>query len=78
MLLGLLLAILRTALRELRHAQAGSLHYALALGLIGALMALVCSNLFGDRFTYYPMAAYFWAYVALVVKSRHLPVETRR
>jgi O-antigen ligase len=74
-LLGLLLAVLRTALRELNHSHSGTLRYALALGLVGAWTALVCSNLFGDRFTYYPMAAYFWAYVALVVKARHLPAE---
>jgi len=36
---------------------------------------LVCGNIFGDRFTYYPVIAYFWTYVALVVKARHLPPE---
>lgn len=74
-LLGLLIAVLRTARRELAAARTGSLHYALALGLVGAWMALICGNIFGDRFTYYPMIAYFWVYVALVVKARHLPVE---
>ncbi len=74
-LLGLLVAILRTGLRELAHSRNGTLRYALALGLIGAWIGLICSNLFGDRFTYYPMAAYFWAYVGLVVKARHLPAE---
>ncbi|QOY61979.1 O-antigen ligase family protein [Lysobacter sp. H21R4] len=74
-LLGLLLAILRTALREMAHSRSGTLRYALALGVTGAWIGLICGNLFGDRFTYYPMAAYFWAYVALVVKARHLPAE---
>ena len=46
-----------------------------ALGLVGAWMGMVCGNLFGDRFTYYPVIAYFWTYVALVVKARHLPPE---
>lgn len=78
-LLGLLLAVLRTARRELAAAASGSLRYALALGLVGAWMALVCGNLFGDRFTYYPMIAYFWAYVALMLKARHLlPEEAAR
>lgn len=78
-LLGLLLAVLRTARRELAAAASGSLRYALALGLVGAWMALVCGNLFGDRFTYYPMIGYFWAYVALMLKARHLhPEETAR
>ena len=76
-LLGLLLAILRTARRELRRAPTGSLHYALALGLAGAWVALACGNLFGDRFTYYPMIAYFWTWVALVMKAPHLPAERR-
>lgn len=76
-LLGLLFAILRTARRELARAPAGSLHYGLALGLLGAWVALACGNLFGDRFTYFPMIAYFWAYTALVVKARHLGAERR-
>ncbi|MFC3549809.1 O-antigen ligase family protein [Lysobacter cavernae] len=77
-LLGLLIAVLRTARRELSNSRTGSLRYALALGLVGAWMALVCGNFFGDRFTYYPMIAYFWTYVALVVKARHLPEEPAR
>lgn len=76
-LLGLLLAILRTARRELGRAPTGSLHYALALGLVGAWVALACGNLFGDRFTYYPMIAYFWACVGLVMKAPHLAAERR-
>ncbi|GAA5076064.1 O-antigen ligase family protein [Lysobacter panacisoli] len=74
-LLGILIAVLRTSLRELTHSQSGTWRYALALGLMGAWVSMVISNLFGDRFTYYPVVAYFWAYVALVVKARHLPPE---
>jgi O-antigen ligase len=74
-LVGLLLALLRTARRELAAARSGTWRYALALGLVGAWMGLVVGNLFGDRFTYYPMIAYFWTYVALVVKARHLPAD---
>jgi O-antigen ligase len=74
-LLGLLLSILRTARRELAASRSGSWRYALALGLVGAWMGMVCGNLFGDRFTYYPVIAYFWTYVALVLKARHLPPE---
>lgn len=75
LLLGVLLSVFTTARRELKRAPTGSLHYALALGVIGAWMALVCGNMFGDRFTHYPMIAYFWAYVALLVKARHLPMQ---
>lgn len=76
LLLGLLFSILYTASRELSSASSGSWRYALALGLVGAWMGMICGNLFGDRFTYYPVIAYFWTYVALVVKARHLPPET--
>lgn len=75
MLVGLLLAILRTAIRELAQAPSRSWRYGLALGLLGAVLALICGNLFGDRFSYYPVIAYFWVYVALVMKARHLPPE---
>lgn len=74
-LVGLLLSLLRTARRELASSANGTWRYALALGLVGAWMGLVCGNIFGDRFTYYPMIAYFWTYVGLVVKARHLPLE---
>ena len=43
--------------------------------VIGFIVALNSGNLFGDRFTYYPVVAYFWTYVALVLKARHLPPE---
>ena len=75
LLLGLLFSVLHAARRELSAAPSGSWRYALALGLVGAWMGMVCGNLFGDRFTYYPVIAYFWTYVALVVKARHLPPE---
>lgn len=74
-LAGLLLAVFRTAWRNLRAAPHHTWHYALALGLLGAWVALVCGNLFGDRFTYYPMIAYFWTYAALVAKARQLPAD---
>lgn len=77
-LLGLLFSILGSARRELGRAAPGTWRYGLALGLVGAWMGLVCGNLFGDRFTYYPVAAYFWTLVALVLKSRHLPPEEAR
>jgi putative inorganic carbon (HCO3(-)) transporter len=74
-LVGLLFSILGTARRELAAATTGTWRYALALGLVGAWMGMVCGNLFGDRFTYYPVIAYFWTYVGLVVKARYLPRE---
>ncbi|MFC3815753.1 O-antigen ligase family protein [Lysobacter sp. GCM10012299] len=75
MLLGLLLSLLYTAWRGLTRSRSGTWQYALALGLLGAWISMIISNLFGDRFTYYPVVAYFWTYVALVVKARQLPSE---
>ncbi|MBB1060612.1 O-antigen ligase family protein [Marilutibacter spongiae] len=75
LLLGVLLSILLSARRELGVARSGTLHYALALGIVGAWMGLVCGNLFGDRFTHYPVIGYFWAFTALMLKARELPRE---
>ncbi|HEY5803120.1 MAG TPA: O-antigen ligase family protein [Lysobacter sp.] len=75
MLLGVLLSVLYAAWRGLTRSRSGTWQYALALGLLGAWLSMLISNLFGDRFTYYPVVAYFWTYVALVVKARHLPPE---
>jgi len=74
-LAGLLVAVLRTVWRDLRAAPHGTWRYGLALGMLGAWVALVCGNLFGDRFTYYPMIAYFWTYAALIAKARTLPAD---
>ena len=72
---GLLLSLLLAGVKSMTRARTGTWHYALGLGLVGAWTALICGNLFGDRFTYYPVVAYFWTYVALVLKARHLPAE---
>lgn len=72
---GLLLSLLLAGVKSMTRARTGTWHYALGLGLVGAWTALICGNLFGDRFTYYPVVAYFWTYVALVLKARHLPPE---
>lgn len=70
--LAMLFSILVAAVRTWRGAPAGSLAYALGLGMIGVWLSLVISNCFGDRFTYYPMIGYFWAYVGLMLKAREL------
>lgn len=70
--LGMLLAILRACWHALRRAAAGSLAYALGLGMVGAWLALMVENFFGDRFSYYPMIGYFWVYLGLTLKAREL------
>lgn len=74
-LLGVLFSVLLTALRHLKISATGTLPYALGVGLVGVWAAWIVGNLFGDRFTYYPMIAYLWVYVALLIKARHLPKE---
>ena len=53
----------------MRDAPTGSLAYALGLGMIGAWLALVLGNCFGDRFTYYPMIGYFWVFLGADAES---------
>lgn len=79
-LLALLLALFFLCIKRLRKAPPGSWQYGIALGMLGAWVALVVGNIFGDRFTYYPMIGYFWIYIGLLLKSRDLPpiAGTRR
>jgi hypothetical protein len=66
------LSMLRACWRAMRLATAGTIAYALALGMVGAWFALVLGNCFGDRFTYYPVIGYFWVYLGLTLKARDL------
>ena len=74
-LLGILFSVLLTVLRHLKISATGTMPYALGVGLVGVWVAWIVGNLFGDRFTYYPMIAYLWVYVALLIKARDLPKE---
>ncbi|MBS0215728.1 MAG: O-antigen ligase family protein [Proteobacteria bacterium] len=71
-LLALLLALFFLCIKRLRKTPPGSWQYGIALGMLGAWTALVVGNIFGDRFTYYPMIGCFWIYVGLLLKSRDL------
>lgn len=71
-LLALLLALFFLCIKRLRRSPPGSWQYGIALGMLGAWTALVVGNIFGDRFTYYPMIGCFWVYVGLLLKSREL------
>lgn len=76
-LFGLLAAVWRTLWRLYKRTPHGSWPHGLAMGLLAALLALCISNLFGDRFTYYPMIAYFWLYVGLALRAVQLQREQR-
>jgi len=71
-LLGLLWSITRLLWRGLRFAEAGSWYSGLIIGLSGAFIAMLIGNIFGDRFTHYPMIAHFWLYVGLVLRGLQL------
>jgi O-antigen ligase len=77
-LLGLLLAVWRLLWRQYRRTLHGSWSHALALGLLGAMVAMGINNLFGDRFTYYPMVAHFWLYIGLAMRAVALQREQLR
>jgi O-antigen ligase len=68
--IALLISILRACWRTMRESPSGSLAYALGLGMVGAWLALVLGNCFGDRFTYYPMIGYFWVFLGLTLRAR--------
>ena len=40
-----------------------------AIGMIPCMVALLIGNLFGDRFTYYPLISYFFVYMAIVCRG---------
>lgn len=39
-----------------------------AAGFLACMAAIIVGNLFGDRFTHYPLISYFFVYLAIVVK----------
>jgi O-antigen ligase len=42
---------------------------ALGIGMVGCTAALFVGNMFGDRFSHYPLITYFWVYLALVQRG---------
>lgn len=50
-------------------------HQGLGLGFIGCWTALVVSNIFGDRFSYFPLGSYFWMFWGLVDRAALLSQE---
>jgi len=51
------------------------LYKALGLGMAGCVASLAVGNMFGDRFSHYPLISYFWIYLALVVRALYLVRE---
>jgi putative inorganic carbon (hco3(-)) transporter len=71
-LFGLLYSVGRMLWRLYRRSPPGSWAYGFAIGMACAFVALLCGNLFGDRFTHYPMIAHFWLYVGLAIRMTAL------
>lgn len=42
---------------------------ALAMGMIPCMISLLIGNMFGDRFTHYPLIAYFFVYMAIIARG---------
>lgn len=74
--LGLFLSLLKATRTTLRMTPNASWAHGISLGMMGAWIALVCGNCFGDRFTYYPMIAYYWVYVGVMLKLREIEGST--
>jgi putative inorganic carbon (hco3(-)) transporter len=74
-LVGLLWSVFRLLWRGYRGAGIGTWQYGLCLGLLCAFAAMLVGNLFGDRFTHYPMIAHFWLYVGLAMRALALQRE---
>jgi len=47
----------------------------LGLGFFLCTISLLISNFFGDRWTYIPLGAYYWAFMALVVRANIITKE---
>lgn len=71
-LLGLIWSISRLLWHGLAIGTPGSWYLGLMLGLSGAWAALLIGNVFGDRFTHYPMIAHFWLYLGLALRGLQL------
>jgi putative inorganic carbon (hco3(-)) transporter len=76
-LFGLLFSIFRLLWRGYRSAPDRSWSYGFMLAMLCAFAALMVGNLFGDRFTHYPMIAHFWLYVGLALRAAALQREQR-
>lgn len=64
--IALLLAFKRLIKENLNYNSESPVKYGLLLGMLGAWFALVLGNMFGDRFSHYPIITYFWVMIALI------------
>ena len=59
-------------IRELHLVAVDPFLKAFAVGMVPCMIAMLIGNLFGDRFTHYPLISYFYVYMAIVMKGIEL------
>jgi O-antigen ligase len=69
-----LLIALHSGWRLYRRGQS-PFHQGLGLGFIGCTLAVITSNLFGDRWSYFALGSYFWIFWGLVDRAFQLDQE---
>jgi len=67
-LAALLLAALRSAWRLIRRAQT-PFHKGLGFGFMGCVIAMMITNIFGDRWSYFVLGSYFWILWGIVDRA---------
>ena len=60
---------------ELYRSGQSDFHRGLGLGFVGCTIGVMITNVFGDRWSYYALGAYFWAFWGLVDRARKLNQE---
>lgn len=76
LIIGLvLLRALASGWRLYRNGQS-SFHQGLGLGFVGCSIALVITNIFGDRFSYFALGSYFWLLWGVVDRAILISQET--
>ncbi len=51
------------------------IYKALGIGFFGVVASFILGNMFGDRFTHYPLSAYFYVYLAISLRALILTRE---
>lgn len=68
----ILLSIYKIGLRQYRESTGNEWTNGLGVGVIAILTGLIVGNMFGDRFSHYPMISYFWIFVGLLLAAMEI------
>ena len=49
----------------------------LGIGFFGVVVSFAIGNIFGDRFSHYPLSAYFYVYLAISLRALILTREKK-